>query len=86
MTTVHVHYRGLSAERLDVPVVPRPGDFLDHGGRLWRVEAVLLVEGEAVHVYLVEVAGQRAAELRRAWATWDQAGQEPAPQPTGDSR
>jgi hypothetical protein len=68
MTDVRVHFRGLGSERRRFPALPRPGDYLEHDGTLFRI--VTVVFNKAVHAYAVHVDDTLAGELRGVWAGW----------------
>jgi len=71
MIDVHVHLRGEPPERRALAALPVVGTYIIDGAerRLWRVETVVL-DGEAVNVYAVQVSPRLAAELTAAWAGW----------------
>ena len=70
-----VHYRGSGSERRHLAAVPAAGAYVfgpGAAGRLFQVAAVV-VDGDQVGVYCVEVSPRLASELTAAWATWGKA-------------
>jgi hypothetical protein len=77
MIDVAIHYRGGGSDRRRLPAVPAAGSYIYGPGterRLWRVAAVVL-DGDGVDVFAVEVSLRLAAELTAAWATWGESKQ-----------
>jgi hypothetical protein len=86
MIDVQVHYKGSSSERHKMPAVwPRPGEYVTHDGKVWRVDAVVYNSAsttwgkEGIDVYAVQVNGDRREELERQWATWSMKEEQYAP-------
>ena len=77
MIDVQVHYRGQGSESRQLPDLPRPGDYLDHDGKLFSVSTVVF--GRTVKVYAVHVSDTLAGELRQQWAGWGEPPADPAP-------
>jgi hypothetical protein len=72
-----LHFRGQGSESRHLPALPRPGDYLDHDGRLFFVSAVAF--DQTVNVYLVQVGDTLASELREQWARWGESLAKPEP-------
>ena len=75
MIGVHVRYRGVGSERWRLAAVPVAGSYIIGPGaerRLYQVAAVVL-DGDQVGVYCVEVSALLASELQAAWAGWGEA-------------
>ncbi len=77
MVDVQVYFHGQAGQTQRLPSVPRPGDYLDHDGKLFAVSAV--VYAPAVQVYVVQVSDTLAVELRERWATWGEPDANPSP-------
>ena len=72
MIGVHVRYRGVGSERWRLAAVPVVGSYIigpGAAGRLFQVAAVV-IDGDQVGVYCIEVSPQLAGELQAAWAAW----------------
>jgi hypothetical protein len=76
MIDVQVHYKSSSSIRQRLAAVPRPGDYLTHDGKVWRIDAV--VHGTptttwgkgSIDVYCIEVDEIRTNELEAEWSAW----------------
>ena len=74
MIDVHVHYRGAGTERRRLPAIPAVGCYVfgpGTAGRLFQVAAVV-VDGDGVDVFALQVSPRLASELQEVWATWGQ--------------
>jgi hypothetical protein len=72
MIDVIVHFRGVGSDRRRLQTVPVVGTYIIGPGaerRLWGVSAVV-VDGDEINVYAVQVSPRLAGELTAAWATW----------------
>jgi hypothetical protein len=70
------NYRGMVTERRRLSAVPTAGSYIigpGAKGRLWHVAAVV-VDGDQVGVYCVEVSAMLTSELTAMWATWGESG------------
>jgi hypothetical protein len=82
MIELTIFRRGHAPALACMPAVPRPGDYLECGGLLWRVADVvysLPATGStlpSISIFAIEVAGDRRQMLTRLWSAW----------PTSDGR
>jgi hypothetical protein len=76
MLDIQLHFRGQRSENRKMPALPRQGDFLADGGRLWRVDAIVFSTPTATwgktttSIYCIPVGTDRQEELERSWAEW----------------
>jgi hypothetical protein len=71
-----IHYKSSSSKRQRMPAVPRPGEYLTHGGKVWKVDSILFSTPTttwgkgSIDVYCIQIAHARREELERQWAVW----------------
>jgi hypothetical protein len=76
MIDTTIHYKSNGTQRHKMPCLPRPGEYLTHDGRLWRIDAVVhgtpsTTWGKGkIDVYALAVADSLRDDLEQAWATW----------------
>jgi hypothetical protein len=71
MIKVTIHFRASGCKQQRMTALPRQGDYLTSGGRLWRVDCVVF--GPSPQAFVIEVANDLAEYLESRWATWTMA-------------